>query len=190
MEGDSELEEAANLYSVDMSLPQLRSGSSPGSSSSNPSGSPPGWGRAGHGRGRSPRGVSPGRGGGSGSTPGRGTVPLRRAGRLIPPGLPVHDPLRPSRLQGFLSGRGESAARGRGAQPKPMMSNVEASTSSGTSSGLKWLLPSFSSDDDKYNTAKDDDNDRTDNEVTFKPARKRLKTIPAGKKNLNLIKGN
>ena len=39
---DSELEEAANLYAVDMSLPQLRSGSSPGSSSSNPGSSSPG----------------------------------------------------------------------------------------------------------------------------------------------------
>ena len=42
LEGDSELEEAANLYAVDMSLPRLRSGSSPGSSSSNPGSSPPG----------------------------------------------------------------------------------------------------------------------------------------------------
>ena len=42
LEGDSELEEAANLYAVDMSLPRLRSGSSPGSSSSSPGSSPPG----------------------------------------------------------------------------------------------------------------------------------------------------
>ena len=42
LESDSELEEAANLYAVDMSLPRLRSGSSPGSSSSNPGSSPPG----------------------------------------------------------------------------------------------------------------------------------------------------
>ena len=40
MEGDSELEEAVNLYAVDMSLPRLQSGSSPGSSSSNPGSSP------------------------------------------------------------------------------------------------------------------------------------------------------
>ena len=44
-----------------------------------------------------------------------------------------------------------------------------ASTSSGR--GLKRLLPSFSSDDNEYNTAKDDDGE-TDNEVSFKPARK------------------
>ena len=114
---------------------------------------------------------------------------MRGAGRSIPPGLPVGDPPRPSRLQGFLSGRLGSAVRGKGAQPRPTISNVVASTSSGSSSGLKWLLPSFSSDDDEYNTAKDDDGE-TDNEVSFKPARKRLRTIPAGKKNLNLIKGN
>ena len=60
LEGDSELEEAANLYAVDMSLLRLRSGSSPGSSSSNPGSSPPGRGRAGHGRGRSPRSATPG----------------------------------------------------------------------------------------------------------------------------------
>ena len=98
-------------------------------------------------------------------------------------------PPRPSRLQGFLSGRGGFAARGKGAQPRPTISNVVASTSSGSSSGLKRLLPSFSSDDDEYNTAKDDDGE-TDNEVSFKPARKRLRTIPAARKNLNLIKGN
>ena len=62
LEGDSELEETADLYAVDMSLPRLRSGSSPGSSSSNPGSSPPGQGRAGHGRGRSPRSATPGRG--------------------------------------------------------------------------------------------------------------------------------
>ena len=60
LEGDSELEEAANLYAIDMSLPRLRSGSSPGSSSSNPGSSPPGQGRAGRGRGRSPRSATPG----------------------------------------------------------------------------------------------------------------------------------
>ena len=114
---------------------------------------------------------------------------MRGAGRSIPPGLPVGDPPQPSRLQGFLSGRLGSAVRGKVAQPRPTISNVVASTSSGSSSGLKWLLPSFSSDDDEYNTAKDDDGE-TDNEVSFKPARKRLRTIPAGKKNLNLIKGN
>ena len=64
-----------------------------------------------------------------------------------------------------------------------------ANTSSGSSRGLKCLLPNFSSDDDEYNTAKDDDGE-TDNEVSFGPARKQLRTIPAGKKNLNLIKGN
>ena len=56
-----------------------------------------------------------------------------------------------------------------------MIDNVKVSTSSGTSSGLKHLLPSFSSDDDKYNTARDDnedDNEETDNEVSFKPPRK------------------
>ena len=114
---------------------------------------------------------------------------MRGAGRSIPPGLPVNDPPQPSRLQGFLSGRGGFAVRGKGAQPRPTISNVVASTSSGGSSGLKCLLPSFSSDDDEYNTAKDDDGE-TDNEVSFKPARKRLRIIPAGKKNLNLIKGN
>ena len=57
LEGDSELEEAANLYAVEM--PKLRSGSSPGSSST-PGSSPPGRGRAGHGRGRSPRSGTPG----------------------------------------------------------------------------------------------------------------------------------
>ena len=114
---------------------------------------------------------------------------MRGAGRSIPPGLPVNDPPWPSRLQGFLSGRGGSAVRGKGAQPRPTISNVVASTSSGSSSGLKCLLPSFSSDDDEYNTAKDDDGE-TDNEVSFKPARKWLRTIPVGKKNLNLIKGN
>ena len=36
LEGDSELEEAADLYAVNMSLPRLQSGSSHGSSSSNP----------------------------------------------------------------------------------------------------------------------------------------------------------
>ena len=76
-----------------------------------------------------------------------------------------------------------------GAKPKPTISNVVASTSSGGSSGLKHLLPTFSSDDDEYNTAKDDDGE-TDNEASFKPARKWLKTIPAGRKNLNPIKGN
>ena len=118
---------------------------------------------------------------------------MRDAGRSVPPGLPVCDPPQPSRLQGFLSGRGGSAARGKGAQPRPTIGNVEASTSSGTSSGLKRLLPSFSSDDDEFNTAKDDnkeDNEETDNEVSFKPPRKRLKTIPAAKKNLSLIRGN
>ena len=191
LEGDSELDEAADLYAVDMSLPRLRSGSSPGSSNSNPGSSPPGRGRAGRGRGRSPRSATPGRGTSSGgSTPGRGIPSVRGAGRSIPSSLPVNEPPRPSRLQGFLSGRGGSVARGRGALPKPMMSNVEASTSSGTSSGLKQLLPSFSSDDDEYNTTEGNGNDETDNEVAFKPARKRLKTIPAGKKNLNLIKGN
>ena len=177
LDGDSELEEAANLFAVDMNLPRLRSGSSPGRSS-NPSGTPPGRGRAGRGRGRSPRS----------STPGRGTIPIRGAGRSIPPGLPVSDPPRPSRLQGFLSGRGGFAVRGRNAQPKPTLDNVVASTSSGGNSGLKRLLPSFSSDDDDdYNTARDDGDD---NEVSFKPARKRLKTVPAAKKNLNLIRGN
>ena len=96
---------------------------------------------------------------------------MRGAGRSIPPGLPVDDPPQPSRLQGFLSGRGGSAVRGKGAQPRPTISNVVASTSSGNSRGLKRLLPSFSSDDDDYNTAKDDDGE-TDNEVSFKPARK------------------
>ena len=81
LEGDSELEEAANLFSIDISLPQLRSGSSPGGGS-NPSGSPPGQGRAGRRRGRSLRSA----------TPGRGTQPVRGAGRSIPPGLPVDDP--------------------------------------------------------------------------------------------------
>ena len=88
LEGDSELEETADLYAVDMSLPRLRSGSSPGSSSSNPGSSPPGQGRAGHGRGLSPRSA----------TPGRGTPSLRGAGRSIPPGLPVNDPPWPSRI--------------------------------------------------------------------------------------------
>ena len=190
LEGDSELEEAADLYAVNMSLPRLRSGSSPGSSSSNPGSSPPGRGRAGRGRGRSPRSATPGQStSGGGSIPGRGAPSVRGAGTSITPGLPVNDPPRPSRLQGFLSGRGGSAVRGRGAQPRPTISNVVASTSSGSSSGLKHLLPSFSSDDDEYNTAKDDDGE-TDNEVSFKPARKRLRTIPAAKKNLNLIKGN
>ena len=96
---------------------------------------------------------------------------MRGAGRSIPPGLPVNDPPQPSRLQGFLSGRGGSAVRGKGAQPRPMISYVVASTSSGSSSGLKRLLPSFSSDDDEYNTAKDDDGE-TDNEVSFGPTRK------------------
>ena len=96
---------------------------------------------------------------------------MRGAGRSIPPGLPVREPPQLSRLQGFLSGRGGSAARGKGAQPRPMIGNVEASTSSGTSSGLKRLLPIFSSDDDEYNTAKDD-NEETDNKVSFKPPRK------------------
>ena len=69
-----------------------------------------------------------------------------------------------------------------------MLSNVVASTSSGSSSGLKRLLPSFSSDDDgEYSTTRDDDED---NEVSLKPTRKRLRTIPAAKKNLDLIKGN
>ena len=114
---------------------------------------------------------------------------MRGGGRSIPPGLPVREPPWPSRLQGFLSGRGGSAVRGKGAQPRPTISNVVASTSSGNSSGLKHLLPSFSLDDDEYNTAKDDDGE-TDNEVSFKPTRKQLRTIPAGKKNPNLIKGN
>ena len=137
LEGDSELEEAANLFAVDMNLPRLQSGSSPGSSS-NPSGSPPGQGRASRRRGRSPRS----------STPGQGTLPVRGAGRSVPLGLPVNDPPQPSRLQGFLSGRGGFAVRGRSAQLKPTLGNVVASTSSGGSSGLKRLLPSFSSDDD------------------------------------------
>ena len=175
LDGDSELEEAANLFAVDMSLPRLRSGSSPGGSG-NPSGAPPGRGRAGRGRGRSPRS----------STPGREALPARGAGRSIPSGLPVNDPPRPSRLQGFLSGRGGFSVRGKSAQSKPTLDNVVASTSGGSSSGLKRLLPSFSSDDDDdYSTARDDDN-----EVSFKPARKRLKTVPAAKKNLNLIRGN
>ena len=74
---------------------------------------------------------------------------MRGAGRSIPTGLPVNDPPQPSRLQGFLSGRGGSAVRGKGAQPGPTISNVVASTSSGGRSGLKHLLPSFSSDDDE-----------------------------------------
>ena len=144
LEGDSELEEAADLYAVDMSLPRLRSGSSPGSSSSNPSSSPLGQGRAGRGRGQSPRSETPGQGtSGGGSTAGRGTPSTRGTGRSIPSGLPVNDPPRPSRLQGFLSGRGGSAVRGKGAQPRPTISNVVASTSSGNSHGLKRLLPSF-----------------------------------------------
>ena len=119
------------------------------------------------GRGRS---ATPGRStSGGGSIPGRGAPSVRGAGRSIPPGLPVNDPPRLSRLQGFLSGRGGSAVRGRGVQPRPTISNVVASTSSGSSRGLKRLLPSFSSDDDEYNTAKDDDGE-TDNEVSFKPA--------------------
>ena len=131
LEGDSELEEAADLYAVNMSLPRLRSGNSPGSSSSNPGSSPPGRGRAGDGRGRS---ATPGRStSGGGSIPGRGAPSVRGAGRSIPPGLPVNDPPRPLRLQGFLSGRGGSAVRGRGAQPRPTISNVVASTSSGSS---------------------------------------------------------
>ena len=183
MEGDSELEDAADLYAVDMSLPRLQSGSSPGSP-------PPGRGRAGCGRGISPRSATPNRGTSSGgSIPGRGTPSMRGASRSIPPGLPVDDPPRPSRLQGFLSGRGGSAVRGKGAQPRPTISNVVASTSSGNSHGLKRLLPSFSSDDNECNTAEDDDRE-TDNEVSFKPARKQLRTMPAAKKNLNLIKGN
>ena len=102
--------------------------------------------------------------------PGRGKPSERGAGRSIPSGLPVSDPSRPSRLQGFLSGRGGFAVRGRSAQPKPTLDNVVASTSSSGSSGQKRLLPSFSSDDDDdYNTARDDDDD---NEVSFKPARK------------------
>ena len=96
LEGDSELEEVANLFAVDMSLPRLRSGSSPGGSS-NPSGTPPRRGRAGRGRGQSPRS----------STPGRGTLPARGAGRSIPPGLPVNDP--PP-----VPGRGKSSERGAG----------------------------------------------------------------------------
>ena len=133
LEGDSELEEAANLFAVDMSLSRLRSGSSPGGSG-NPRGTPPGRGRAGRGRGRSPRS----------STPGRGALPARGAGRSIPSGLPVNDPPRPSRLQGFLSGRGGFSVRGKSAQSKPTLDNVVASTSGGSSSGLKRLLPSFS----------------------------------------------
>ena len=71
-------------------------------------------GRAGHGRGRSPRGGIPSRGTpGRSSMPGRGTPSVRDAGRSVPPGLPVRDPPRLSRLQGFLSGRGGSAARGK-----------------------------------------------------------------------------
>ena len=203
LEGDSELEEAANLFSIDISLPRLQSGSSP-SGSSNPGGSTPGQGRAGHGRGQSPRSATPGRGTqpvrGAGRSippglpvddprpiPGRGKPSVRGAGRSIPQGPPISDPPRPSRLQGFLSGRGKFAIRGKGAQPKPKLSNVVASTSSGSSSGLKRLLPSFSSDDDdEYSTARDDEED---NEVSFKPVRKRLKTIPAAKKNLDLIRG-
>ena len=95
LEGDSELEEAANLYSVN--VPQLRSRSSPGSSST-PGTSP----ARGHGRSKSPstaRGKSPGRG-----KPPKGT-PLVGAGRSGPVGLPVKDPPRPSRFRGFLSGK-------------------------------------------------------------------------------------
>ena len=112
--------------------------------------------------------MSPSRGG-SGSTPGRGTPPVRGAGRSIPPGLPVREPPRLSKLQGFLSGRGGSAQPQ--PQPRPTISNVVPNTSSGSSSGLKRLLPSFSSDDNEYNTAKDDDGE-TDNEVSSKPAEK------------------
>ena len=133
--------------------------------------------------------------------PGRGVIPSRGtpikqvAGRSIPTGLPVSEPPQLSRLQGFLSGRGGFVFRGRGAQSKPTLQNVNPSTSMGKSSGLKCLLPSFSSDHDDFNTAPEGgDVDETDDEVTFKnkgePARKRLKTIPAGKKNLNLIRAN
>ena len=115
------MEEAARLYSVNM--PQLRSRSSPGSST-NPGTSPArgrGRGRSpGSGRGKSPgrsklpgKGKSPGRGKSPKGTPGRAT-PVIGAGRSVPLGLPVADPPRPSRLRGFLSGKGGQAVRGGG----------------------------------------------------------------------------
>ena len=124
--------------------------------------------------------------------------PLVGAGRSIPVGLPLASPPKPSRLRGFLSGKGGEAVR---TEPKPTLAEVTATTSTGKNS-LKRLLPSFSSEDDDTAAeegAKGGDQDYTpteddDDEVTFKnraePPRKRLKTVPVAKKNLNLIKGN
>ena len=189
LEGDSELEEAANLYSVNM--PQLRSRSSPGSSST-PGTSP----ARGRGRSKSPgsaRGKSPGRGKSPKETP------IVGAGRSVPVGLPVADPPRPSRLRGFLSGKKGQVVRGGGDASLPDLQTATPTTSTGRNS-LKRLLPSFSSDDDDSKTAPEggdqdytpDDDD--DEEVTFKnqgqPPRKRLRTVPVAQKNLNLIRGN
>ena len=190
LEGDSELEEGARLYNV--SMPQLRSRSSPGSSTT-PGTSP----ARGRGRGRSPssnRGKSPGRGRSPKGTPGR-AKPLVGAGRSVPVGLPLADPSRPNRLQGFLSGKGGQAVRSEGSVPKPTLQTATATTSTGMNS-LKQLLPSFSSDDDDFNTAPEggdqdytpDDDD--DNEVTFKnraePPRKRLKNCTSGSEKFKL----
>ena len=213
LDGDSELEEAAQLYGVGM--PQLRPRSSPASSST--PGTSPARGRAGRspgssrgkspGRGKSPsRGKSPARGRSPKGVPGGAKPPTGAgrsipvgAGRSVPVGLPLADPPRPNRLRGFLSGKGGGALR---TEPKPTLDEATATTSTGKNS-LKRLLPSFASDDD-YDTAAEGgarggDQDYTpteddDDEVTFKnraePPRKRLKTVPVAKKNLNLIKGN
>ena len=113
-------------------------------------------------------------------------TPLVGAGRSVPVGLPVADPPRPSRLRGFLSGKGGQAIRGGGAAPLPTLETATPTTSTGINN-LKRLLPSFSSDDDDFNTPEGGDQDYTpddedDDEVTFKnrvqPPRKRLKTVP------------
>ena len=112
LEGDSELEDAARLYNINM--PQLRSRSRGSPASSSTPGSSPASGRGGRGhgrakspgRGKSPRGT-PSHGRSPKGTPGTGTPSLRGAGRSVPTGLPISDPPPPIQITGVFCQAGE-----------------------------------------------------------------------------------
>ena len=212
LESDSELEQAANLYGMDLGSPAMstRSKSPASSRGRSPARSSPGRSPARGSPGRSSRGSTPGRG-----TPGRGS-PIKG----VKPG----------------SGRGNSG-RGRSvtplgspqAEPKPGTSGMKPGQAGYVNRGggavgarrssPRWALPSFSSDDKEneddddnenededeedndYEPGEGDDNDDDDEdeeedmEVDFpkvdlknKPKPKPRATPGMGVKNINLIR--
>ena len=204
LESDSEIEQAANLYSIDMdfgSPARSTRSKSPGSARSSPA------------RGK-PRG-SPAR-----STPDRGRSPARSSPARSTPG---RSPARGSPTRGSRGRGGSARGRGRGvvptSDPKPGTSGTGnlkpgqagfVSRGGGGGSGRgasrsspgRWNLPSFSTeeeddneddDDDTENEEEDDDedNEEEDMEVDFpnlgQPAPKPPRR-PIAVKNMNLIR--